>query len=637
MRGTVARRGTSVGLSILLLLTVAQGIVAAQGSRLPANEYFQRVWDRTDRPVAEDVVNRTWMWGPAVSEARVERYDDAEGGERVVQYFDKSRMEINDSDGDAASPWYVTNGLLAVELISGRMQIADHEYEARLPSENNVAGDQGFPNGPTYATFGKFLDRYISPDQSYDRGNALVRERIDRAGIETTDERLTAYGVRLASYDAVTKYNIAKPFWSFMTSSGTVYEGGSYVEEPLFEDPVYATGRPITEPFWSDVVVAGTQRLVLIQCFERRCLTYTPDNPDGWKVEAGNIGQHYFEWRYAEPPKIEGEILFFRNRQIPDENRYETDLYLINADGSGLRNLTPELDVSIEDAVWSPDGEHIALAAQGDLYVMDADGSELGQITDGDETDASPAWSPDGREIAFERELSDIETQIFVASVDGVSVRQVTDVATEPEQLHARHPAWSPDGRRLAFSIEYPQYSTVYRSGIYVIGVDGTGMREIVPPDAFYVAPSWWPDGENILFLRPQVAGRELWGSGLYSVDVEVGSSSVVVVAGDDYANPYSPAWSPDGSRIALPMTPILSYGPPLGARGIHIIDMSTFESVQVTHVGDEPAWSPSGEYLAFTFDRANPGIGVTDVSGQAQWVVTDDGWFPQWRPGSGG
>ena len=48
--------------------------------------------------------------------------------------------------------------------------------------------------------------------------------------------------------------------------------------------------------------MAGQQQDVLIQCFERRCLTWTPTNPEGWKVEAANIGRHYYVWRYGEQP-----------------------------------------------------------------------------------------------------------------------------------------------------------------------------------------------------------------------------------------------------------------------------------------------------------------------------------------------
>ncbi len=74
---------------------------------------------------------------------------------------------------------------------------------------------------------------------------------------------------------------------------------GEYVTEKLFDNPFYATGYPITEAYWSRVRVAGEERDVLWQCFERRCLTYTPDNPARFQVEASNAGQHYYRWRYG--------------------------------------------------------------------------------------------------------------------------------------------------------------------------------------------------------------------------------------------------------------------------------------------------------------------------------------------------
>ena len=78
-----------------------------------------------------------------------------------------------------------------------------------------------------------------------------------------------------------TKRTDAAPFWAFMTSSGTVYEDSQYVEGQLFQNPFFATGLPISEAYWADVKVAGSQQQVLIQVFERRVLTYTPNNPVG--------------------------------------------------------------------------------------------------------------------------------------------------------------------------------------------------------------------------------------------------------------------------------------------------------------------------------------------------------------------
>jgi uncharacterized protein YkwD len=115
------------------------------------------------------------------------------------------------------------------------------------------------------------------------------------------DPQLAAYGATAAFRATVPglEHQIASPFWQFMHASGTVYVAGAYTDAPLFENPFYATGYPLTEAYWTTVKVAGVETLVLLQCFQRRCLTYTPSNPAGWQVEAGNVGQHYYDWRYG--------------------------------------------------------------------------------------------------------------------------------------------------------------------------------------------------------------------------------------------------------------------------------------------------------------------------------------------------
>ncbi len=114
---------------------------------------IKRTWERTDKPVLDGVESRTWMWGdtprtPIIEEA----YRESPNGKRQVVYFDKSRMEITHPDGDKESPWYITNGLLAQELITGRRQVGDNTFEDAKPAEINVAGDPG-SDGVTYATF----------------------------------------------------------------------------------------------------------------------------------------------------------------------------------------------------------------------------------------------------------------------------------------------------------------------------------------------------------------------------------------------------------------------------------------------------------------------------------------------------
>ncbi len=286
----------SMGATILILVMSLTSVARAFS---PGNDAFNGTWSRTDRPVLEGITARTWMWGPeANSQIMSEAYAESPNATRQVQYFDKARMEITNPNGDSGSIWYVTNGLLVVELITGNMQVGDNSFEARNPAAVNVAGDAGDPTGPTYDSFANVLD---APPLPIGSTNApyVIAQSIDRSGAVTEALHWANYGIGTGYLDEVTNHAIAQPFWDFMNSSGTVYQNGQYINQQLFEDAFFATGRPITEAYWANVKVGGEYKDVLMQCFERRCLTYTPGNPQGYIVEAGNVGQHYYEWRYG--------------------------------------------------------------------------------------------------------------------------------------------------------------------------------------------------------------------------------------------------------------------------------------------------------------------------------------------------
>lgn len=265
----------------------------------PANEAFQRIWERTERPVAEQATSRTWMWGPRATTGPIaEPYAEAPDGYRQVQYFDKTRMEINNPLADPASSWFVTNGLLAKEMITGEVQVGHLTSIDVGPANSQVAGDR-HPDTPTYQTLSHLLD-----DPARETGVAIAtRLRRDGAGYALEEgPELGTFGVESSYYVPETDHTIAQPFWEFMNSSGLVFENGINIHGRLFGDPFFATGFPITEAYWVNVPVAGEWQDVLLQCFERRCLTYTPGNPEGWQVEAGNIGLHYHQFRYGHAP-----------------------------------------------------------------------------------------------------------------------------------------------------------------------------------------------------------------------------------------------------------------------------------------------------------------------------------------------
>lgn len=259
---------------------------------------FDDLWTRNDSSVANGTTARSWTWGPSpftsLAQTDNDLWEEYDDGERVVRYYDKSRMEITNPDGDTSSIWYVTNGLLATELITGMLQVGDEEFVEMAPANVPVAGDFDDPEGPTYATF-----THLTGAVDDQVGQTIV-SRLSRDGTSTDDSGLASRGVIYAYYDEITGHNVAAPFREFMTSTGMITVDGELVEGPLFPDPLFAVGRPITEAFWATVLVGGTPHDVLMQCFERRCLTYTPENAEEWQIEAGNVGLHYFWWRYGQ-------------------------------------------------------------------------------------------------------------------------------------------------------------------------------------------------------------------------------------------------------------------------------------------------------------------------------------------------
>src|SRR6185437_10301965 len=122
------RNASRVLAAIALVVTLVATAAPAVSAPI-AGSAFSNVWARTDKPVASGAVQRTWLWGPeANTPALTESYAKSPIASRTVQYFDKSRMELTDPNGDPTSPWYVTNGLLAKELVTGKMQVGDTAF-----------------------------------------------------------------------------------------------------------------------------------------------------------------------------------------------------------------------------------------------------------------------------------------------------------------------------------------------------------------------------------------------------------------------------------------------------------------------------------------------------------------------------
>jgi Tol biopolymer transport system component len=166
------------------------------------------------------------------------------------------------------------------------------------------------------------------------------------------------------------------------------------------------------------------------------------------------------------------------------------EIYVINADGSGQRRLThsPGMDL---DPTWSPDGRKIAFVSRrercpgvagdrlgyvcgnAELYVMNADGSGQRNLTRNPAYGfySAVAWSPDGKKMAFACDR-DGNAEIYVMNADGSAQRRLTRNPASDGP-----PAWSPDGRKIAF-VRGTDYLT-FGSEIYVMNADGSGQRKL--------------------------------------------------------------------------------------------------------------------------------------------------------------
>jgi hypothetical protein len=279
-----------IALAGTVLLAVQPALAAPQ----IGTTAFARVWNRQDRAVAEQVTDRSWTWGPApISELTRENYVEAPEGRRAVQYFDKSRMEINDPTADPNATWYVTNGLLPIELMTGRMQIGNNQFEFRGPARVSAIGDPD--NFPTYADL---LPFYQSP-------GAVNPSDLGKPATGFINTNLTVTGFNDYAQDGATvlvrgenNHGVAKAFVDFMNHEGLVSENGRYVRAQVY-DPLFVFGLPVTGAYWVKTKVGGKELPILFQVFERRVLTYNPTNPPQWRVEMGNVGQHYYTWRYG--------------------------------------------------------------------------------------------------------------------------------------------------------------------------------------------------------------------------------------------------------------------------------------------------------------------------------------------------
>jgi len=302
---------------------------------------------------------------------------------------------------------------------------------------------------------------------------------------------------------------------------------------------------------------------------------------------------------YPAPANVTGQSDLSLDETKIVYSNLDDGLHVCNADGSddtalGVLGCKPH---------WSPDGQRIAFSAPteddptpegcygpGEVFVINADGSELTRVTNDLGPDRIGGWSPDGQYLTW---VSVNETQVWVGKCDGTEAQAITGPGFPLS--NGDMPSWSPDGSRIAVQWGAPPFEGEYLTSLVTIAPDGSDPQLIVQwaiPEEYYDLAnySWWLD-------------------------------------------PDYPEWSPDGSQIAFcsarHVLPELGGIPDME---VHVIDSDGSDLLRITYTfewQEEVSWvgpnTHSGTSQSLTVGNVTATYEEVVAEGSTTIIVTDD------------
>jgi Tol biopolymer transport system component len=307
-------------------------------------------------------------------------------------------------------------------------------------------------------------------------------------------------------------------------------------------------------------------------------------------------------------PGKNGKIAFSSDR---DSGKFE--VWSINPDGSDPTELTSAPSTLAEPA-WSPDGKRIAFAVcrgsdpvhgycNEDIFVMNADGSEETRVTRDPAADRHPAWSPDGKKLVFSRHPAGPRSHLYIINPDGSGERQLTNGSDGDGE---DYPTWASDGT-LAFE---------RGQDIYTMSLDGTHQTPITHLSGpnFAGAPNWSPDAKKIVFFF--YGPRPFCGGDIFVMNRDGSDLRQLTFPPDGCINSgLYPVWSPDGTKIAYMAAASSAPGSPpydlfpFNSAEIFVMNADGSQRTNVTNNrADEryPDWQPIPRPRRSDYKNAN-------------------------------